>query len=98
HGRAPIGELAEELGWSHRRLIARFRDHIGLTPKTLARVIRFDRAVRRLHASQPENLAELAFDCGYFDQAHLNRDFREFAGTSPTAFIAARLDSGGIAA
>jgi AraC-like DNA-binding protein len=98
HGRAPIGELADELGWSHRRLIARFRDQIGLAPKTLARVIRFDRAVGALRASTTSSLAEVAFDCGYFDQAHLNREFREFAGTSPAAFAAALLDSGGIAA
>jgi AraC-like DNA-binding protein len=98
HGRAPIRELADELGWSHRRLIARFREQIGLTPKTLARVIRFDRAARLLRASTTSSLAEVAFDCGYFDQAHLNREFREFAGTSPGAFAAARLDSGGIAA
>jgi AraC-like DNA-binding protein len=98
HGRAPIHELADELGWSHRRLIARFRDQIGLAPKTLARVIRFDRAVRQLRASTTRSLAEIAFDCGYFDQAHLNREFREFADTTPGAFAAAQLDSGGIAA
>lgn len=98
HGKASIGELASELGWSHRRLIARFRDYIGLTPKTLARVIRFDRVVRELRAPSPGGLADVAFDCGYFDQAHLNRDFREFAGTSPAAFLAAQLDSGAIAA
>jgi len=98
HGRAPIHELADELGWSHRRLIARFRDQIGLAPKTFARVIRFDRAVKQLRAPTTRNLAEIAFDCGYFDQAHLNREFREFAGTTPGAFAAARLDSGGIAA
>ena len=98
HGRAPIHELADELGWSHRRLIARFRDQLGLAPKMLARIIRFDRAVRQLRASKPRTLAEIAFDCGYFDQAHLNREFREFAGTTPGAFVAAQLDSGGIAA
>jgi transcriptional regulator GlxA family with amidase domain len=98
HGRAPIGELADELGWSHRRLIARFRDQVGLAPKTFARVIRFDRAVRQLRAATTRSLAEIALDCGYFDQAHLNREFREFAGTTPGALVAARLDSGGIAA
>ena len=98
HGRAPIGEIAEALGWSHRRLIARFREQIGLTPKLLARVIRFDRAVTAIRASRVRGLAEIAFECGYSDQAHLNREFRELAGTSPTTFRAARLDSGGIAA
>ena len=97
-GRAPIGGIAEALGWSHRRLIARFREQIGLTPKLLARVIRFDRAVTAIRASRVRGLAEIAFECGYSDQAHLNREFRELAGTSPTTFRAAGLDSGGIAA
>jgi transcriptional regulator GlxA family with amidase domain len=86
------------LGWSHRRLIARFRDQIGLAPKTFARVIRFDRAVRQLRTATSRSFAEIAFDCGYFDQAHMNREFREFAGTTPGTFVAAQLDSGGIAA
>jgi AraC-like DNA-binding protein len=97
-GRVSIGELAEELGWSHRRLIARFREQIGLAPKTAARVLRFDRAVAALRSARPPALAELAVECGYFDQAHLNRDFRELAGTTPTAFLDGALASGGQAA
>jgi AraC-like DNA-binding protein len=97
-GRASISELATELGWSHRRLIARFRQQIGLAPKTVARVLRFDRAVAALGSSHSRGLAEIAFDCGYFDQAHLNRDFRELAGTTPTAFLRSQRDSGAILA
>jgi AraC-like DNA-binding protein len=97
-GRTPIGRIAEELGWSRRRLIGRFREAVGLAPKAAARVIRFDRAASALRAGCAPPLGELAFACGYFDQAHLNRDFREFAGTTPTAFASARLESGGIAA
>jgi AraC-like DNA-binding protein len=96
-GRAPIGALASELGWSHRRLIARFREQIGLTPKAVARVIRFDRAATALRM-QDRGLAEIAYGCGYADQAHLNREFRELAGTSPTRFRAAIAPSGAISA
>jgi AraC-like DNA-binding protein len=96
-GQAPIGGLAGELGWSHRRLIARFREQIGLAPKAVARVMRFDRAVQALRAPT-RGLAEIAYDCGYFDQAHLNRDFRALAGTTPSAFRTSTLDSGGLAA
>jgi AraC-like DNA-binding protein len=96
-GRASIGSLASELGWSHRRLIARFREAIGLAPKTAARVLRFDRAVHALRTS-PSGLAEIALECGYFDQAHLNRDFRELAGTTPTAFAGSQRESGAVVA
>jgi AraC-like DNA-binding protein len=96
-GRASISALATELGWSHRRLIARFREQIGLAPKTAARVLRFDRAVAALRSSTG-GLAEIALECGYYDQAHLNRDFRELAGTTPTAFLESSGDSGAVAA
>jgi AraC-like DNA-binding protein len=96
-GQAPIGQLAAELGWSHRRLIARFREHVGLAPKAVGRVIRFDRAVWTLRSAAAE-LAEVAYECGYYDQAHMNRDFRELGGTTPNAFRSSLLESGGVAA
>src|SRR5262245_25708892 len=96
HGRAPIAGIATELGWSHRRLIARFREQVGLTPKALARVIRFDRAVAALRGRA--GLAEIAYDCGYADQAHLTREFGELAGVSPKRFRDAMSDSGALAA
>jgi AraC-like DNA-binding protein len=97
-GRVPISRLAAELGWSHKRPIFRFREQIGLAPKTVARVLRFNRTVAALGSSPRPELADTAFHCGYFDQAHLNREFREFAGTTPTVFLNSRLESGGIAA
>jgi AraC-like DNA-binding protein len=94
-GRAAVGRLAEELGWSHRRLIARFREQVGMPPKTIGRVLRFEHVSRALMGTPEPRLAEVALDCGYYDQAHLNRDFRDFAGTTPTAYVAARLPEGG---
>ena len=94
-GRAAIGSLARELGWSHRRLIGRFREGIGMPPKTLARVLRFERVSRLLREAPEPRLAEAALDCGYYDQAHLNRDFREFAGTTPGEYLSSRLPDGG---
>jgi AraC-like DNA-binding protein len=94
-GRTSVSALADELGWSHRRLIARFREGIGLAPKTLGRVLRFERVAHLLEQVEEPRLAEVALDCGYYDQAHLNRDFRQFAGTTPGEYLARRLPAGG---
>jgi AraC-like DNA-binding protein len=94
-GRLAVGELAAELRCSRRHLGARFGEQIGLPPKTLARLLRFGRAVRLLRAVPRPELARIATECGYYDQAHLNRDFRDFAGMTPSAFLAARLPDGG---
>jgi AraC-like DNA-binding protein len=108
-GRLLVAELAQELRCSRRHLSARFAEQLGLPPKTLARLLRFGRAARLLGvgfpgqpprdgASRGLGLAAIAADCGYHDQAHLNRDFREFAGVSPTQLEAMLLpDAGGLA-
>ena len=83
-GAARVEALAAEVGWSRRHLAARFRDAIGLPPKALARLIRAEHAAQRVRAGEP--LAEVAYDCGYADQSHLNRDFRELVGCAPGEF------------
>lgn len=85
----PIGELAAELGWSHRRLISRYRDAVGLTPKTVARIARFERLTARLDGC---DWAALATECGFFDQAHLAREVRELTGQTPTQLRASMVN------
>jgi AraC-like DNA-binding protein len=91
-GTAAVPEIASEAGWSSRRLGTRFRTEIGLAPKEAARVVRFDRArrllQRRVAAAGPPQLAALAAACGYYDQAHLAREFRALAGCPPTQWLA----------
>jgi AraC-like DNA-binding protein len=90
-GTARIADLAAETGWSGRHLTGRFRTEIGLTPKAAARVIRFDRARHLLISKAADSeyrLADLAAACGYFDQAHLAREFRALAGCPPSRWIA----------
>ncbi|MBQ0894549.1 AraC family transcriptional regulator [Micromonospora sp. U56] len=92
-GRIGVGDLADELGWSSRHLAVRFGAELGLTPKATARLLRFGRAYATLARELvprpgadasvgPGGWAELATRCGYYDQSHLIRDFREFAGTT----------------
>lgn len=88
-GRIPVERLARHVGWSRRHLGERFRREIGLSPKTAARVIRFDRSHTALTRSAPVGLAEIAAACGYADQAHLTREWRALAGRTPTAWMAA---------
>jgi len=93
-GTVPIREVARDVGWSERHLSAQFAREIGLRPKTAARVIRFHRArrlvQRNVGAGRP-NIAGVAAGCGYFDQAHLIRDWQQFTGLSPTEWIAHEL-------
>jgi len=68
---------------------------VGLPPKTVGRILRFDRVAQQLLEVDAPRLAEVAYDCGYYDQAHLNRDFRDFAGTTPGDYLTRRLPDGG---
>jgi len=88
-GMASISAVAASVGWSRQYLARRFTDEFGLGPKLAARVMRFERARHMLEA-RPSfvTIAQVAATCGYFDQAHLNRDFAELAGCTPTAWLA----------
>ncbi len=87
-GLLPVEALVREVGWSRRHLAARLRAETGLAPKAAARVIRFGRACERLRRGEP--LAAVAADCGYADQQHLARDFRDLAGQTATSWRAER--------
>jgi len=81
-GKTTIGGLAAELGVGRRRLEAGFAREIGLTPKTVARIARFQGAVQVLAA--PSGTFAAAASCGYADQPHFNREVRAMAGITPT--------------
>ena len=85
-----IAHLVARSGYSHRVFVARFREAVGLGPKTYARVLRFQRAVAGVAASARGDDARLAIDAGYADQAHFCREFREISGVSPAEYRAAR--------
>jgi AraC-like DNA-binding protein len=82
-----VREVAERVGLSQRRLIEVFTAQVGMTPKLFTRVQRFQRARALIHHIDEPDWPQLAVDCGYFDQSHLIRDFRAFAGLSPTSYF-----------
>jgi AraC-like DNA-binding protein len=82
--------LASTLGLSSRQLTRRFENAVGMTPKEFLRVNRFIRAARRMRRHADSGLTETAYECAYFDQAHFNHEFREFAGITPGEFMAAK--------
>ncbi|MCZ0983504.1 helix-turn-helix domain-containing protein [Streptomyces diastatochromogenes] len=86
-GQVRVDSLANEVGWSRKRLWSRFRSQIGLTPKHAARLVRFDRAAHLLAAGNAA--AQVAATSGYADQAHLHREVKAFTGATPTAVAAA---------
>jgi AraC-like DNA-binding protein len=87
HGNVPIEQLAAELGYSRKHVAQLFQREVGLTPKAMARVLRFSHALARVRAEPVAHWDQFALDCGYFDQAHLIREFNAFAGHAPVAFL-----------
>jgi AraC-like DNA-binding protein len=95
HGAVEVGLLTEELGCSRRHLAARFREQVGVAPKALARILRFRRVLELIERDGVAGWADIAVRCGYYDQSHLNRDFRDFAGHTPSEYLARLLPNGG---
>jgi len=82
-GAVPVETLATEAGWTRRHLTTLLRRELGLPPKTLGRLLRFERAYAQTRRAAVEGWAAVAADAGYYDQAHLIRDFRAFTGSTP---------------
>lgn len=90
HPGIDVGRVTADLQLSRRRLIEVFSEDVGMTPKRYLRVRRFQRALAVANATASPHWAQLALDCGYFDQAHLCRDWVELTGVSPTELVALR--------
>jgi AraC-like DNA-binding protein len=85
-----VADVARHVHLSQRRLIQLFTERVGMTPKRYARVRRFQRALARASGEAAPEWSRLARDCGYFDQAHLCRDWTAFTGLSPAEFVRLR--------
>jgi AraC-like DNA-binding protein len=87
-GTLPIGSIAARLEWSRKHLVSRFREEVGLGPKTVARIARFGHDQAMATSGDGTGWADVAVACGYADQAHLIREFTALAGTTPSAWRA----------
>jgi AraC-like DNA-binding protein len=84
-----VHDVVRQSGYSHRQFIMLFSRAVGLTPKMYCRVLRFQHVLRRAGAGGFASLIDVAMSCGYSDQSHFNREFREFTGVTPTEYRAA---------
>ncbi|SNS87781.1 helix-turn-helix domain-containing protein [Rhodococcoides kyotonense] len=83
-GSARVGEVASNIGWSRRHLINRFTAEFGVAPKDAAKISRFHHSHRLMRRPESPRLSFVAAECGYYDQAHMARDWRDLAGVSPS--------------
>ncbi len=86
-GQPSVAEVVAKAGFSQRRFIQLFGEQVGLTPKVFGRVSRFQQVVRTAHSAMDIDWADLALDCGYYDQAHFIHDFQSFAGITPATYL-----------
>jgi AraC-like DNA-binding protein len=87
NGAVPIGALTDAAGVTGNLLAARFKQHVGITPKRMARIYRFAQLITSVDPRRPVDWAELAHAAGYFDQAHFSREFKDFTGHTPTGYL-----------
>jgi AraC-like DNA-binding protein len=84
-GSIRVQKISEQLGWTRKRLVKAFRDEVGIPPKALARVLRFRRALAQFTSQR--DFSQLAAECGYSDQAHMIRDFKDLSGLTPADLV-----------
>ncbi len=84
-----VFHVSKEAGLSRRRFSQLFREQVGMTPKLYCRLIRFREVVQQIAAGGPVDWTAVALAGGYYDQAHLAHEFRDFSGMSPGSYLAA---------
>jgi AraC-like DNA-binding protein len=87
-----IRSVSKALGVSHKHFIEQFRRRVGMPPKLFCRIRRFQRVLGAIQSAGRVDWADVAYSCGYFDQAHFVNDFRKFAGVNPSRYMVERLE------
>lgn len=83
-----IDTLAQKMGVNSRRLDRNFNTRVGLPPKTLCRIVRFQQVFKRIERQKSPDWVRIALECGYYDQPHFIKEFKAFAGKEPTSYLA----------
>lgn len=83
-----VSRLAETVCLSSKQFQRIFSEHVGATPKEFIRIIRFHKALYTLQNHPTMNFTMVAYECGYYDQAHMTNEFKLFAGYTPSQYIA----------
>lgn len=91
NGQLSVDELADQVQINRRQLERKFAIVIGMSPKQLAKIIRLQATLKMMEERRFDSLTELAYENGYFDQAHFIKDFKEFTGVTPSEFYANQL-------
>jgi AraC-like DNA-binding protein len=86
-GEYSVAELVKLIGFSERQLERKFKKQVGITPKVLSRIVRFQKVLKMAQASKNLTLVDAAVSCGYYDQSHFIRDFTKFSGDSPLKYF-----------
>jgi len=89
-GAVPVGALTGDAGVSATHLTTQFKSHVGVTPKRVARIYRFARLILTVDTTRRVDWAQMAGPAGYFDQAHLSKEFKDFTGHTPSDYLALR--------
>ena len=85
-----IKDLAQTIGITQKHLISQFDRVVGLRPKAFARVCKFQKVVNMIETQSEIEWSSIAYDCGYYDQAHFIKEFQTFSGLTPTAYVSQR--------
>lgn len=82
-----IEQISNKVGYSQKHLIKLFKDNVGLTPKGFLKIIRFQKAIEEIAATKVPDWTDIAFESGYYDQAHFINDFKTFSGFTPKQYL-----------
>lgn len=85
-----IRSLSVKTGVTPKHLITLFRKYVGLSPKMFSRIYKFQKVIRLIEQQKKIDWAPLAYECGYFDQAHFIKEFRDFSGLNPVSYLEKR--------